>query len=226
MIPRLAMVLAAVCLLQAEDSSPRKVQVTNTQKADLPAGGLLRLKHSRGEVNIEAWEQPGVEITTIKSTPTAIAEAGREKARKRLEQVTISVQREGDELVIGTDSPRRHGLPSDVDLEYRIKAPKDTRLAVENGGGEVHIYNLTGDVQASVGSGTITLLLPAGEAYAIDARSTFGHVNSEFPGQEKRRKWLLGHSFLESSSAPHKLNLRVGYGDIIILKAQEPAATR
>jgi len=224
MTPRLAIFLAAACLLPAADSSRQKVQLTNTQKADLPAGGLLRLKHSKGEVSIEAWDQPGVEITTVKSTRTALPAAGRDKARKALERVEISVERTGDELVIATNS-HSHGLPSDTDLEYRIKAPRDARLAVEHGSGEVHVFNMTGDIQSSVGCGTITLVLPAGEPYAIDARSRIGHVNSDFPGQEKRRGWLIGHSFLESSSAPHKLNLRVGYGDIIILKAQEPAAT-
>jgi hypothetical protein len=48
-------------------------------------------------------------------------------------------------------------------------------------------------------------------------------VKSDFQGQEKRRLWLIGHRIVhENSPAAHTLNLKVGFGDIIILKTQIP----
>jgi hypothetical protein len=50
-------------------------------------------------------------------------------------------------------------------------------------------------------------------------------VKSDFPGQEKRRRWIIGHRIVnEDSVATHKLNLKVGFGDIIILKTRVPKA--
>jgi hypothetical protein len=67
------------------------------------------------------------------------------------------------------------------------------------------------------------LHLPEEGKYAINAKTDFGNVTSDFPGEEKRRRWPAGHRILnKDSGAPHTLNLKVGYGDIIILKTREP----
>lgn len=57
----------------------------------------------------------------------------------------------------------------------------------------------------------------------MNAKSNVGNVYSDFPGREKRRFWLIGHRILnENSPATHTLNLRVGCGDIVILKTRVP----
>jgi hypothetical protein len=37
---------------------------------------------------------------------------------------------------------------------------------------------------------------------------------------------LVGHQFVETPQAPHKLYLRNGFGDIILLKIQVPEAPK
>jgi hypothetical protein len=217
----LTMLFGISCLLAAAEPK-QKVQVEHTERADFPSGGLLRLKNSAGEVSVEGWDRPDVEITTIKS----IYASNREKASRDLDKVRISVERHGDELVITTDSP---GLPlaspsrRATSLEYYIKAPMNARLAANHDTGEVHVDNLTSDIQVTVLNGGITLRLPQEGQYNIDARSDLGDVNSGFPGHKKCRPWLLGHQFVQGTPAAHKLYLRVGYGDITILKIQKPS---
>jgi hypothetical protein len=225
MIRRLAVIFGIGCLLFADDEPRQKVQVVHTERADFPAGGLLRLKNSLGEVTVEGWERPDVEIATVKSTKVALASQDREKASRQLDQVRISVQRQGGELVITTELPRHQKLPPGFDLDYNIKAPMNARLAVDHGAGEVHVDNLTSDIHVTVRTGGITLQLQEGK-YGIDAKSDFGSVTADFPGHEKRTRWLLGHQFLQGESATHNLYLRVGFGDITIMKIpQPPAAT-
>jgi hypothetical protein len=176
------------------------------------------LKNSVGEVSVEGWERPDVEITTVKSIYTS---RNREKTSRDLDKVRISVERHGDELVITTNFPRlRRG---NTNLEYRIKAPMTARLAADHGTGEVHVDNVTSDIHVTVLNGGMTLRLPQDGQYSIDARSDVGDVISDFPGQKRRRPWLLGHQFVEGMSAPHKLYLRVGFGDITILKIRQPS---
>src|SRR5580704_17744521 len=57
---RARLLLASAGLVLADD-------VTKTERFDFPAGGTLRLKNSIGELTVEGWDQPGIEITTIKS---------------------------------------------------------------------------------------------------------------------------------------------------------------
>ncbi len=221
------------CLLRADDPAPGhrapdKVQVTNTETSDFPSGGTLHLKNSIGELTIEGWDQAGLEMTTIKSSKIAVEGQAREKEVKLLDSVKIATERKGDEVTISTDFPK-HGKiarpflgKTDFDLEYRIKVPNNARLTIDQDMGEVHIDNVSGEIHATDRMGLITVRLPDGP-YAIDAKSKLGAVESDFPGNEQRRKFF-GHTFLENSPTPaQKMFLRVGYGDIIIVRMHQPA---
>jgi len=226
----LALLFIAGCLLPANDEVPRKIQATKTEHADLPAGGTVRLKNSTGELTIEGWDQPGVEITTIKSTKLAYLSTGqeREKASHDLDAVKVAVARQGDELTITTDFHRkRRYLPRpsvgsrDFDLEYVIKVPRDAKLIVDHDEGEVHFDDVTGDIHATTNQGAITLRLAQTGQYTIDAKCRIGAVTSDIPGTTKRQRF--GHEFTQTAQAPHSLYLRNGFGDIIILRMRKPA---
>jgi hypothetical protein len=230
MIRTVAVIFGMSCLLLADDEFRQTVQIAKTKHVDFPSGGTVRMKNSTGELTVQGWDQPAVEITTVKSTKAAYASAEREKASHDLDRVQIAVERRGDELVITTDFPRHRGLPPSFpfggaikfNLEYHIKVPRNTRLVVDHDIGDVHFDGLTSDIHATTLRGGITLHLPEGGQYAIDAKSDFGSVISDFPGSTKRRFWLVGHQFIHTSQAPHKLYLRDGFGDIIIFKSRKP----
>jgi hypothetical protein len=197
----------ACCLLLAADEPKQKAEVTNTQRVDFPAGGTLRIAKSTGTLTVEAWDRPDVEITTVQSENAA----------------RVTTARHGDELVVTMGFPRH--LPfSSVDLELYIKAPRTARVIASHDAGNVNMDGLESDIRVTLPQGEILLHLPQDGRYNINAKSHFGDVNSDFPGPEKRRWWLLGHrSVNQDSPAAHKLNLRVGYGDIVILKTRVPA---
>jgi hypothetical protein len=220
------------CLVLANDEPKQRVQVAKTEHVDLPAAGTVRLKNSTGELTVEGWDQPGVEITTVKSTKAEYASAEREKASHELDRVRIAMKRNSDELVIATEFPKSRIWPpshplggaTDFDLDYHIRVPRDTKLAVEHYAGEVYFDGITGDIHATALQGAIILHLPEEGQYTIDAKSNLGNVISDFPGSTKRRLWF-GHEFVQSSAAPHKLYLRDKFGDIIILKIRKPPET-
>jgi hypothetical protein len=219
----LTLFFAASCLLFAQEAANQKVVVTHTERADFPAGGLLQVKNSVGELSVEGWDRPDVEITTIKSTQDSYPAAVRAKLSAELDKVKISVEKQDGGLVIATDVPRHHEAPSVAfDVEYRIMAPRNARLAVEHGDGEVHVEDLSSDVQVSVRKGEITLHLPRDGQYGIDARTKIGGIVCDFPGQGKHTRLRLGHQFEQTAAGGHKLDLKVDFGDIIILKMQPP----
>jgi hypothetical protein len=209
------------CLLSAAEPK-QKVRVEHTERVDFPSGGLLRLKNSAGEVSVEGWDRPDVEITTIKSIYTS---RDRDKASRDLDKVRIAAKRQGDELVITTDFPGLASHLGAASLEYYIKAPMSARLAANHGTGEVHVDSLTSDIHVTVLNGGITLRLPPEGQYDINARSDLGDVTSDFPGRKKRRPWLLGYQYMRGKPEAHKLYLRAGYGDITILKIRKPPTT-
>jgi hypothetical protein len=215
-----------------QDEPKQKVVVVGkTEKIDFPSGGTLRFRNSVGVLTVVAWDQPGVEMTTIKSTRVELAPRDREKGTRLLDKVKVAAERHGNEVVIATTFPGHrpfrtfYPLSGNIsfDLEYHIKAPANTRIIADHTLGEVNIDGLVSDIQVNLAQGEILLHLPQDEKYAIHAQSDFGSVNSDFSELEKRTGWLLGHrSVDENSAAMHKLNLKVGFGDIVILKIRVP----
>jgi len=230
--------LGTACLSLAadvpkQDEPKQKVEVSKTERMDFPSGGTLRFKNSVGVLTVEAWDRPDVEITTIKSTKSDIDAAGRASATHNLDRVNVTTERQGNELVVTTHFPghRPFGVfyplsgNTNFDLEYRVKAPASARIVADHTLGQVNIDGLTGDIQVNLAQGEILLHLPEEEKYSINAKSDFGNVNSDF-SEEKRTGWLLGHrSVEENSAASHRLNLRVGFGDIVILKINVPKSS-
>ncbi len=212
------------------DGPKQYLQVSNTQHLDFPAGGTIRLKDSVGLLTVEAWDQPGMEITTIKSTKAEVGVNERAKATRQLDMVRVAAERSGNDVVISTEFPRHLAFPpnplagdANFELEIHIKAPAATGIVDDRHKvGEVNIDGLTGDMDVHLLQGAIMLHLPEGQCN-INAKTGFGSVYSDFPGQEKRRRWLLGHRTVNgNSTAQHNLNLKVGFGDIVLLKVRLP----
>jgi hypothetical protein len=155
-----------------------------------------------------------------------VTAADRDKATKELEEVKITAQQKGSELVIATELPKRRGLailcPAEpfVTMSYVIRVPRNAHVIVD-GYGEVHFDGLAGDIEANMHKGQITVRLAPDAAYAVDAHAKLGSVISDVPGSTKRH-WFVGHDFAGSAQAPHKLVLKEGYGDIVIWKAAAP----
>lgn len=198
--------LGTGCLLLAADQPKpdgpkQKVQVSKTERIDFPPKGTLRFRNSVGVLTVTAWDRPGVEMTTIKSSKVELDASGREKGAHQLDRVKIATERHGNELVIATTFPghRPFGLPyplsgqTSFDLEYQIKAPASARIIADHTLGEVNIDGLDADIQVTLAKGEILLHLPEEEKYAIHAKSDFGTVNSDFPAEVKRLGWFLGH---------------------------------
>lgn len=230
----LAVLLTAICLFFADgirsrlfaDDELQKVEERNTQTMEFPPGGLLRLKNSTGELAIEGWDRPDVEITTIKSRKDDYPAEDREKASRRLNELQISVERQGQEVVVATTwtDPRLWGTLSKVNVSYLIKAPGNARLAIEHKSGEIYIDNMDSDIQASFKAGDLILHVPQEGMYNIDAKSVYGRVQSAFHGREEQRPWLYGHKWsAQKIPAAHNLHLRARFGDIVILKVEKPS---
>jgi putative adhesin len=125
-------------------------------------------------------------------------------------------------LVAGYGASRTFKSRDDLSL---VKAPRNARLIVNHNSGDVHVDELAGTIHVTARHGEITLRLAGEGPRSIDAKSQFGGVISDFPGKGTRRRWLVGHQFVQGSSPDSQdLYLRIGYGDIIIVKASKPQA--
>lgn len=210
--------------LTAGDSS--RQTVTNTERVNITAPGTIRFENSFGQIDIEGWDQPEVEVTTTKWTEDVNAKEPAGVAQ-RLESVRITTKRDGNDVVISTAYPARNYFAhpwsrrSDVQLNYHLKAPRALKLAVDRSHYGMNIVGMTGDIRARATSGEITLTLANGP-YAIDAKCDIGNVYSDFEGTTERRH-MLGEEFGSKAEQPARnIYLRMHVGDIVILKMPLP----
>ena len=191
--------------------------VTETHTFDLAADRTIHIQNAAGNIEIEGWDQPRVELTTVKTA----------EQKKVMDQVKVTAEAGGNTLNISTsyhkypmiERPFRWTL--NFDLEYHIKAPRNAALLIEEYAGEVNISGMTGNVHATDRNGDISLVL-ADAPYSIDAQSKVGAVICDFAGHEKRNSLLFGQDFSGSAETAKKLYLRVGYGDVMIIKTRQP----
>lgn len=203
--------------------SRERASISNTQTLSFEPGGVIQLEQSVGEVQIEGWDRPEVEITTIRSTQTKYTESERAEAEKALEGIAITAVKQGeDRLKITTQFPSRRssGLLHDkknADLKYVIKAPAQAKLVVHHDTGQVTVNNFTSDIEVTNRVGGIGLRLAEPESYVVNASVRIGTLFSDIGCSDERHS--IGHRLHTGSSALHRqLYLRVGVGDISIKK--------
>ena len=229
-----ALVLGTLLPLFADDGAKQPVQITTSERVAFATGGLIRFNGSYGALNVEGWDRPEVEIKVTRSLSRYYTPKEREKAAARLEQIRIATQRTSDtELTISTSRLffSRDFLPhvppgnkGGVTVDYQVRVPYDSRLAIHHGVGNILVSNVTGDIHATGSRGDILLMLPEHGKYWIDARSKLGTVSSDFAGDTHVRRYLVGERFATDNLATaHRIYLRIGFGGITI-KVVPPGA--
>jgi hypothetical protein len=216
----------AICAAWAAMASApeRPLRVVTTDQADFH-GGTIRLDNTYGQVSIESWDEPRVEVTVTRTAFRQESPKDQEAGKTYLNRIKVSVKQNGNDVEITTEFPGRNRLVrsiwglGDFNLDYRVKAPRDAKLAIRHGVGDVVIEGMAGDIDASVKSGDLILQLPDPEKYAIDAQCKLGKVYTDFEGAYRSPLWM-GQKFAGGSG--HAVHLRVGVGGISIQRLSVP----
>jgi len=240
MTPKPLLALLSLCILgttlplRGADGTREPSPVTTTERVSFAPGGTIRIQGTYGYLNVEGWDQPEVEVTVTKSLQFDYKAQQPGDAAKQLDGIrTVTERKSPTELTISTMIPSRHHrvplvMPrtttNGVLVEYEIRVPRDSRLAIRHGVGNVDVNGVTGDIEASAGRGDIVLWLLPG-SYSVDAKTKFGLVSSELEGS-KLSQYVIGQRFSRSSSSPaRRLRLRMGFGGITIMEIKPESQT-
>lgn len=128
----------------------------------------LRVESSDASITVDTWNNPGIEaqVTTYK---WKIAEDG----------VKIYDRQNGDVVELEVRLPHRSftfDVGSSRRVEIRIHMPREGKLDVRTGDGQVTVRDIKGDVQISSGDGRLELDRLDG---ALRARTGDGHITAD-----------------------------------------------
>jgi hypothetical protein len=196
--------IAAVLCLPALVWGARRVDVTTTEKTDFAPGGVVRIEGSTGEVNVEGWDEPTVEVQVTRSAWTD----REDQAKARLNLIQVSKKLDAHELTLTTEHKRFTG----AHVNYRIRVPRNTKLVIHHGIGDVIVFGVDGDIDATAKTGDVTVQLDEPARYEIDAYTKLGAVYSDFDGKVRHRRMGLGESInpaAEGSGDTRHISLHV-----------------
>jgi len=224
---------ATAAQTKGAEASILPVQTTSTDRVNFVPSGIIHINDSFGNLYVQGWDQPDVELTVTKTAWSRHGAQGRPNATKRLEHFRVATERPSNaELVIST-APSSHTLMGrakrGILIEYRIRVPRDAKLVIRHDSGMVLVTDTFADIEATASYGDIVLMLAHPETYSVDARTKFGGVSSDYT-DAARRQHLIGARFEHPNAATpaHRLYLRMGMGGITIkdipLKPEAPMA--
>src|SRR5579872_1372511 len=153
MRPRLATLAFFLCLPLAAKTPLQEVQVTTTDRVDFAPGGTIHISGQMGELDVQGWDTPAVEITVTKSTWSGDTSKGKDQGAEILKRVQVKTEKKGNgELDIVTTFPSRNLLVrpllgrTDVTMQYVIRVPRNSHVVVHQGTGDLRLEGLTGAI--------------------------------------------------------------------------------
>lgn len=208
-----AWMLAGLSLWAAE-APYEQARMSTTEHLGFVPAGIIRVNGSWGCLSVEGWDRPEVEVTVTRYGSVFYPPAKRQAAVQTLAKVKVNLERKPDQEATVTISGASRWTR--IGLESVIRVPRDSHIEIHHGGGQLIITNVAGEIEASAKEGDITAMLPDPGPYAIDARTRFGTVYSDF-GNPSHTWYLVGERFDAAKPAPaKKVYLRTGVGGIEI----------
>jgi hypothetical protein len=146
--------------------------------------GTLFVDTRIGDVKVEGWNEPHVEIEVEK-----VVRAGSEaKARRLFDQIRIELIENGEEVFLRTVYPPRRPwrlFRGATKLSANFRMPHEARLTLKCVDGDVTIRGITGHQEVRVSYGNVEVTVPSlHRLRLLSARSFLGYAQSDLHGED------------------------------------------
>ncbi len=186
--------------------------------ARLFSTGTLVVDSRMGDLRIEGWDEPRVEVEAEK-----IVRAGsEEKAAPLYDRLKIQLEGQDKEVRLrAVFPPRRIWRPfrgeSRLSVNFRIRMPYDANLTLRCVDGDVRIFGITGREKLRVNYGDVEVNVP--DVYrlrSLDAHAWMGYVQSDLRGLDEDRAGLRQKISFWNSRGRQEISVQVRMGGVYL----------
>jgi hypothetical protein len=177
-------VLICICVFPARARADEFSQVTH-YTAGLFPHGTLYVDTRIGNIKVEGWKEPNVEIEAEK-----VVQAGSEaKARRLFDQIRIELKEKGEEVFLRTIYPPRRPWrlfrgATKLSANFRIRMPNEASLTLRCIDGDVTIRGVGGQQDVRVSYGNVEVTVPSVDRLRLLSASSFlGYAQSDLNGE-------------------------------------------
>lgn len=219
--PSFLFALLAICTLVPSARADEFSKVSH-HAVRMFSYGLLTIDARMGDIQIEGWDNPRLEIEAEK----VVQASSEAKARPLYEKLQVVVQGQDKNVLLRTIyPPRRLWRPfrgeSKLSVNFRIRMPFDANLRLKCVDGDVRVRGLVGSQMIRVNYGDVEVDVP--DVYglrSLQARSFLGYVQSDLhAGESDSAGFLRTLSFWNSHGA-QDISIRVRMGGVYIYRQE------
>ncbi len=203
-------------LLAALSASGREYLVKRTLNKTYPASAASTFQGSNkyGEVRIEEWDKPEIELTIVVTGRSKSSEA---EARKQADRVKVDTGTQGATVFAKTTIESGTSTSgSSFSVDYTINIPRGAAIVVDNKYGNIVLGNMAGSVSLDLKYGNLT----AAELTKPGAKLILGYGNASIASVEDLSMELkYGNANIDAFKSLDLLtkytNLKLGSGQRI-----------
>lgn len=210
----------ALCCAWAPPLRADEYTQVSHHSARLFSRGTLSIDTRFGDIYIDGWDEPRVEIEAEK-----VVRAGSEaKAQKIYGRVRVQLQGRDKSVKLTTLYPsRRPWRPfrgeSRLSVNYRIKMPFDSNLRLKCVDGDVTIAGLTGLETVQVNYGDVEIDVPhVYQLRSLDAHTWLGYVQSDLGALEQDGSGFRQRISFYNAGGDQDIRVRVRMGGVFIYR--------
>lgn len=197
-------------------------QVTH-QSARLFSSGTLVINSRVGDLHIEGWDEPRVEVEVEK-----VVRAGSEaKARPLYAQIQVRLEGGDREVRLTTLYPSRKlwrpfRNESKLTVNFRIRMPFDSNLKLKCVDGDVRIAGIAGHEELRVNYGDVEIDVPhLYELRSLNAHAWLGYVQSDLQGLSSDGAGLGQKISFWNANGRQDIDVKVRMGGVFIYRESD-----
>ncbi len=177
------------CLLWGWCGAARADEFSQTSRYSVRmfSFGLLTVDTRMGDIHVEGWDEPRLEIEAEK----VVRAKDKEAAKPLYELLHVILEGQDKRVVLRTVyPPRRMWRPfrgeARLSVNYRIRMPFDANLSLKCVDGDIYIRGLQGKQQILVNYGDVEIDVPSlDHLRSLRAHAFLGYVQSDLHGEDK-----------------------------------------
>ncbi len=190
--------------------------------ARLFTAGTLLIDTRMGDLQIDGWDRPRVEVEAEK-----VVEAGTaEKAKRLYELVKIRLEGQDKQVRLATIYPPRSLRrpfrgESKISVNFHIRMPYDANLSLHCVDGDVRVAGIVGSEQLFVHYGDVEINVP--DIYrvrSLEAHTWLGYVESDLHGTSEDTAGFRPRISFHNSGGNQDILVKVHMGGVWVYRGE------
>lgn len=188
--------------------------------ARLFASGTLVIDSRVGDLQIEGWDEPRVEVEAEK----VVRASSEAKAKPLYDQIQVRLEGGDKEVRLTTLYPPRSLFrpfrgESKLTVNFRIRMPYDSNLRLKCVDGDVHVTGIVGREELHVNYGDVEIDVPSVyDLRSLRAHAWLGYVQSDLSGLDQDTAGLKKTISFWNSGGKQDIDIKVHMGGVFIYR--------